>query len=219
VSGRRALLAAVVAGLAVTAIAAADVNDPKTRITKADQAHAAAAVLRLSDLGAAWTGGPEKPNSVKIPVCPSNQPHYNDLTITGHAESGFALDTQGVDIDTDVEVFKSKAQVSKLISRVITPALGGCLRYDLVNSIGRSATVGLMTKQPVPAVGDRVGLFRLSLSLKSGGKTVKVLSDYLFLSNGRIQFFVNIVAPANVEDELPALESRIAKTLALRGTG
>jgi hypothetical protein len=68
-------------------------------------------------------------------------------------------------------------------------------------------------------VGDHVGLFRLSLTLKSGGKTVRVLSDYLFLSNGRTQFFVNIVAPANVESELPALESHIAKTLALRGGG
>ncbi len=175
-------------------------------------------MLRAGDLGPAWTGGPETPKSVKIPICPANQPRYSDLTITGHAESGLSLATQGVDVDTDAEVFKSKAQVSKLFSRVVTPALGGCLRYDLVNSIGRTATVGLMTKEPVPAVGDHVGLFRLDLTLKSGGKTVHVLSDYLFLSSGRTQFFVNIVAPANVASELPALESHIAKMLALRGS-
>jgi hypothetical protein len=214
----RALALALAAGLVLAAIAAADVNDPKTKISKADQAAAAAAVLRFGDLGPAWTGGAETPNSIKIPKCPANQPHYSDLTLTGHAESGLSLATQGVDVDTDAEVFESKAQVSKLVSRVITPALGGCLRYDLVNSIGRTATVGLMTKEKVPAVGDHVGLFRLALSLESGGKTVHVLSDYLFLSSGRTQFFVNIVAPANVASELPALESHIAKTLALRGS-
>ncbi len=214
----RALVLTLAACLILAAIAVADVNDPKTKLTKADQAAAAAAVLRLSDLGPAWTGGAETPNSVKIPICPANQPHYSDLTLTGHAESGLTLASQGVDIDTDVELFKSKAQVSKLVSRIVTPALGGCLRYDLVNSIGRAATVGLMTKQKVPAVGDHVGLFRLALSLKSGGKTVHVLSDYLFLSSGRTQFFVNIVAPENVSSELPGLESRIAKMLALRGS-
>ncbi len=214
----RALAIGLAAGLVFAAIAAADVNDPRTKLTKAGQASAAAAVLRVGDLGPAWTGGPETPNSVKIPICPANQAHNGDLTLTGHAESGLTLATQGVDIDTDVELFESKAQVSKLVSRIVTPALGGCLRYDLVNSIGRAATVGLMTKEHVPAVGDHVGLFRLALSLKSGGKTVHVLSDYLFLSSGRTQFFVNIVAPVNVASELPGLESRIAKTLALRGS-
>jgi hypothetical protein len=213
----RSLVVALATALVFAAIAAADVSDPKTRISTADQAAAAAAVLRLGDLGPAWTGGAETPKSIKIPICPANQPSYRDLTITGHAESGLTLAGQGVDVDTDAEIFKSKAQVSKLVSRVITPALGGCLRYDLVNSIGRAATIGLMTKEHAPAVGDHIGLFRLDLALKSGGKTVHVLSDYLFLSSGRTQFFVNIVAPENVANELPALERRIANTLALRG--
>ena len=54
---------------------AADSTDPKVKITKADQARAAAAVLRFSDLGPAWSGRAEKPKSLKIPICPANQPN------------------------------------------------------------------------------------------------------------------------------------------------
>ncbi len=218
-SAVRPVLVALVAVLVVTASAAADANDPKTKIAKADQAHAAAATLRFSDLGPAWSGGAETPNSLKIPLCPANPPNYSALTITGHAESGLSLATEGVDVDTDVEVFKSKAQVAALVSKMLGPALGSCLRYDLVNSIGKAAAVGAMTKEPVAKVGDSASLYRLSLSLKSGGKTVHVLSDYLFLSSGRTQFFVNVVAPASVAGQLAGLENNIAKTLAARGGG
>ena len=214
----RALAIGARRGLVFAAIAAADVNDPKTKLTKADQAAAAAAVLRLGDLGPAWTGGPETPNSIKIPICPANQPRYGDLTLTGHAESGLTLAAQGVDVDTDAELFKSKAQVSKLVSRVDHPGARRlpALRpreLDRQGRDGRADDEG--ARRPLSAIMS--GSSGSHLTLKSGGKTVHVLSDYLFLSSGRTQFFVNIVAPVNVANELPALESRIAKTLALRG--
>ncbi len=83
---------------------------------------------------------------------------------------------------------------------------------------GTSARLGLAQKLPVAAVGDHVALYRIGVAVKSGSRVVEVNSDYLFLTKGRTQFFVNLISPSNVEGELKGFENRIAKTLAARGT-
>src|SRR4029077_16733692 len=134
----RAQVAVLVAGLIWAAVAAAaDSTDPKGALTKADQVYASSSTLRFTDLGPAWAGGAEKPSSLKIPVCPSNQPNNSDLTITGHAESRLTLDSAAIQVDTDVLVFKNAGQVSKLVKRIIlNPSVSDCLRYDLIKSVG-----------------------------------------------------------------------------------
>jgi hypothetical protein len=213
------LAAAIVAALAVAAAAlAADSTDPKVKLSKADQALAARLVLRVTDLSAAWSGGAEKPTSLKIPVCPSNQPNNSDLTVTGHAESRLNLQTAATQVDTDVLILKSAKQVAKLVSRVIgSPSLSDCLRYDLIKSVGgQGVTIVGVSQVPVAKAGDHSALYRVSLSVKSGSKTVPVYSDFLYVSQGRAQYFVNIVAPGAIKSELPSLENRIAKRLAAR---
>ena len=211
------LLAVAGAALVVASAAlAADSTDPKIKLSKADQALAAKLVLRFTDLGAAWSGGAEKPSSLKIPVCPSNQPNDSDLTITGHAESRLNLQTAATQVDTDVLIFKSAKQVAKLVSRVIeSPSISDCLRYDLIKSVGgQGVTIVGVSQVPVAKAGDHSALYRVTLSVKSGSKTVPVFSDFLYVSQGRAQYFVNIVAPGAIRSELPALENRIAKRLA-----
>ena len=213
------LLAAAAAALVVTSAAlAADSTDPKIKLSKADQALAAKLVLRFTDLGAAWSGGAEKPSSLKIPVCPSNQPNNSDLTITGHAESRLNLQTAATQVDTDVLIFKSAKQVAKLVGRVIeSPSISDCLRYDLIKSVGgQGVTIVGVSQVPVAKAGDHSVLYRVTLSVKSGSKTVPVFSDFLYLSEGRAQYFVNIVAPGAIKSELPSLENRIAKGLAAK---
>jgi hypothetical protein len=215
----RALGAVVAAALLVAASAvAADSTDPKIRLSKADQAMASKLVLRFTDLGPAWSGGAEKPRSLKIPVCPSNQPNDSDLTVTGHAESGLNLTSAATQVDTDVLIFKSAKQVGKLVSRVIeSPSLGDCLRYDLIKSVGaQGVTIVGVSQVPVAKAGDHSALFRVTLSVKSGSKTVPVYSDFLYVSKGRAQYFVNIVAPASIKTELPSLENGIAEKLAAK---
>jgi hypothetical protein len=215
----RALGAVVAAALLVAASAvAADSTDPKIRLSKADQAMASKLVLRFTDLGPAWSGGAEKPTSLKIPVCPSNQPNDSDLTVTGHAESGLNLTSAATQVDTDVLIFKSAKQVGKLVSRVIeSPSLGDCLRYDLIKSVGaQGVTIVGVSQVPVAKAGDHSALFRVTLSVKSGSKTVPVYSDFLYVSKGRAQYFVNIVAPGSIKTELPSLENGIAKKLAAK---
>jgi hypothetical protein len=213
------LAAVIVAALAVAAAAlAADSTDPKVKLSKADQALAAKLVLRVTDLSAAWSGGAEKPTSLKIPICPSNQPNNSDLTITGHAESRLNLQTAATQVDTDVLIFKSAKQVAKLVSRVVeSPSVSDCLRYDLIKSVGgQGVTIVGVSQVPVAKAGDHSALYRVSLSVKSGSKTVPVYSDFLYVSQGRAQYFVNIVAPGAIKAELPSLENRIAKRLAAK---
>jgi hypothetical protein len=204
--------------IVASAALAADSTDPKIRLTKADQTKAAAAVLRFSDLGPAWSGGATKPTSLKAPICPGNQPNDSDLTITGHAESLLSLRSAGLQVDTDAEIFKTPAQVAKLVQRTMGPAVTGCLKVNLLKSIGTGGTIGAARTLTVAKAGSRSALYRVEISVKAPGtkQHVKVFSDYLFVSAARTQFFVNLVAPSSAADALPALENRIAKLLASR---
>jgi hypothetical protein len=218
---RRVLIAAVAAGVVVSAAAAADSTDPKIELSKADQAVAARLVLRSGDLGPAWSGGAEKPTSLKIPVCPANQPNNSDLTITGHAESRLNLQSAAIQVDTDVLRFRSSRQVTALVKRILlSPSLPDCLRYDLIKSVGgQGVTIVGVSQVPVAKVGDHSALFRVTLSVKSGSKNVPVYSDFLYVSQGRAQYFVNLVAPGAIRSELPSLENGIAKRLAAKAKG
>ena len=215
----RALGIAVVAALAFTAVAvAADSTDPKLAPTKAGQAYASSSTLRAGDLGPAWSGGAVKPSSLKLPVCPSNQPNDGDLTITGHAESRLTRASGPIQVDADVLVFENAGQVAKLVRRIILdPSIGDCLRYDLIKSVGgQGVTIVGVSALPVARAGDHSALFRLTLSVKSGAKAFPVYNDYLYVSQGRAQYFVSIVAPGAAKSELAPLENGIAKKLAAR---
>ena len=120
---RRALIAAAAALLvAAAALAApADPLDPVVHIAKADQAAAVATLLTKNDLGSGWAGGKTTPVSMKTPRCPALQPSFHDLTVTGHAEAFFHLDSLGWQINSDVTVLKSEAQVATQFKRLFQP--------------------------------------------------------------------------------------------------
>lgn len=198
----------------VEVASAADPLDPKVKISAADQAHATAGLLTRTDLGPAWAGGPQKPNALKIPVCPAYHPDDSDLTITGHAESVLSLASSGLQIDSDVVIMKTAKQVEIQFNRILQPKLATCLRYDLLKSIGGQGIVlGKVKRLEVAKVGTHAALFRVELAVKSGKSSVVVFSDFMFLGQGRTQFYVNVVAPSSVESQLGSLENRIARTL------
>ena len=211
-------LVVLAAALAVVAIAtAADSTDPKIKLTKADQGYANKVVLRFNDLGPAWAGGTEKPTSLKVPICPANQPNNSDLTITGHAESGLDLQSAAIRVDTDVVVFRNAKQVGSLVRRIFVPTIGECLRYDLLKSVGgQGVTIVGVSQLPLRKAGDHSVLFRVTLDVKSNGKVVPVYSDFLYVSKGRTHYSVNVVAPGTAKTQLPSLENGIAKLLAAR---
>lgn len=217
---RRALLVGI-AGLVLAAAALADPLDPKQKLTPADQALAKAALLRQSDLGPGWIGGPAStPSSLKAPVCPSLRPDYSKLTLTGHAESIFTNGNGGIQVVSDVEVWKNLAQAKQHMNALLQPKLGTCIRYALLKSVGgTNVTILEAQRRDFPKLGDSTVHYRAPLGVKSGDKTVSVLSDFILMRKGRTEIYLNVVAPAADEDQLTAFEERIARALIKRVRG
>lgn len=210
---RSAAVVLVLAGTFVAAAAARDPWDPVTKIRAADQVKAAAAVLTRADLGAGWAGGARKPTSLKAPTCPAQRPNDGDLTLTAHAESVFSNGNGGIQIDSDVEVFRNPRQAKARFDRFLQPKLATCLRYDLSKSFGGAKVTMLKVKRlRFDRVADRVAAFRVPVVYN--GLTVD--SDFIFLGHGRSQIYVNVVAPSLQESQLPGFELQVAKLLVKR---
>jgi hypothetical protein len=210
---RNFALVASLATVVVGSAAARDPWDPHTKFTKADQAAAKAAVLQQNDLGQGWTGGPQGSPSFKAPTCPAQRPNDGDLTLTGHAESVYSNGNGGLQIYSDLELFATSKQAKARFDRFLQPKLFTCLRYDLSKSLGGTKVTYLKAKRlDFAKVAERTAVFRLPIVYQ--GKTIDF--DYLFLGQGRSQFYLSIVAPSTQEGQLPAFELRLAKDLAAR---
>ncbi len=105
---------------------------------------------------------------------------------------------------------ENAGQVAKLVRRIIpTRRRRRSVKRPGVTIVGVSTV-------PVAKAGDHSALFRVTLSVKSGATAVPVYSDFLYVSQGRAQYFVNVVAPGAAKSELASLENGIAKKLAAR---
>jgi hypothetical protein len=214
----RRLLFVAGSALVLAGAALADPLDPRVRLVPADQARADAAVLRRTDLGSAWRGGASKtPSSLKAPVCPAVRPNYAKLTITGHAESRFDNGNGGLQVSSDAEVWKSLAQAKQHLEALLVPKLPRCVKYALLRSLGGTGVTLLPVEhRKLPKLGDVSAAYRAPIGVKAGGKTVTVLSDFLFLRKGRTEIYVNVVAPSNNADQLTSFELRIARAMLAR---
>ena len=67
----RAIVVALVAAVALTAVQAAFAESPVIRFTADDQAAAKASLLKLSDLGAGWKAVRRSPTSPTTPNAPA----------------------------------------------------------------------------------------------------------------------------------------------------
>jgi len=218
---KQLLLLTVLAGLVVTGVALADPLDPKVAYNAADQAKAKAVILRQSDLGLGWNNrSPAAPSSLKAPVCPSLRPDYSKLTITGHAESVFDNGNGGVQVTSDVEVWRNEKQAKQHMDALLKPVLPTCIRYSLAKSAGANNSVLLLKvkKQKIGALGDSAVSYRAPVGYKVGKQTVIVASDFILLRKGDTEIYINVTGPSN-DTRLAALEQRIAKTLLARVRG
>ena len=216
---RRALAAVIVAALVSAAVAAAaDSTDPKVedhegrpglRVRLDAPVHRPRARLgrRRGEAG-----------SLKIPVCPSNQPNNSDLTITGHAESSLTLDSAAIQVDTDVLVFKNAGQVSKLVKRTSsTRPSSDCLRYDLIKSVGgQGVTVVGVSQLPVAKAGDHSALYRVTLAVKVGVEVRAGLQRLPLRVAGARAVLREHRRPGLAQARAAGLENGIAKKLAAR---
>jgi hypothetical protein len=211
VVGAKALVAGVL--LALVGAAGAVADDPTVRISHADQLKAEAALLQLTDFGVGWTGGKRTPSKLTAPKCPGFDPKESDLTVTGHAEARFTYAKGSVVFDQDNQVLESKKAVATDFARVIRPELKDCLAYELKQS-GNGHVVSVVVRElPFPKVGTSSAAYRGTMVVRAGGRKVTFVSDFIFIGQGRLEYSLNIVAPAVLGSELVSFEQSIARML------
>ena len=206
----KSLVAAALVSLLCATAALADA--PAVKISKADQAKAVAALLRRSDLGAGWIGGAVAPSPLTPPNCPGFNPKESDLTVTGHADARFTFASGVLELDQDVQVLATSADVEKDFHRTISPQLGDCLAYQLAQaaetSPGRDGD-----EIPFPATGSVSAVYHARVTVRSGKAEGTLLSDYVFFGEGRVEYEFTIIAPVGAGSQLPLFELNLAQIL------
>lgn len=207
----KSLLTSVVLALVAAAAAAAD--NPTVRIQHADQMRAERALLSLKDFGVGWTGGKRKASKLTAPSCPGFDPKESDLIVTGHAEARFTYSKGSVVFEQDNQVLESEKAVQTDFSRVIRPQLKDCLAYELKKS-GRGRVVSVDVRElPFPRMGTVSAAYRGTMVLNIGGHKVTFVSDFIFVGQGRLEYSLNVVAPAVLGGELVSFEQSLAQKL------
>ena len=96
-----------------------------------------------------------------------------------------------------------------LFNRFMQPKLYTCLRYDLIKSAGAKLTMLKVQRLDLGKLTERVASYRLPIVVKAG----VIYSDYIYLGRGRMQVYVNVIAPASREAQLRGFELRLAKLI------
>ena len=207
------LLAAALIGLVFTSTALAAVVDaPTVRITAADQARARAALLRRSDFGAGWLGGPIQTSPLSPPNCPGFNPKESDLVVTGHADARYT--TPGFELDQDVQVMKDEAAVQTDFARSASPKLAKCLAYQLAKM--RNVLAVHVVRMPFPPTGSVSAVYRAVLDVQTPRGRGTLLSDYVFFGQGRVEYEFTLIAPLGARDQLTKFEQGLAQILLRR---
>jgi hypothetical protein len=212
VAAAKPFVAAACLALLVTASALAD--SPTVRITAADQAKATAALLRRSDLGMGWLGGPVKPSPITPPDCPGFSPKESDLVVSGHAHAIYVFRQGGVELDQDVQVLTNDAAVRTDFDRSISPQLARCLAYQLGRVPGVSEVS--VIRIPFPPVGTVSAAYRAEMVVTRHGHSIHWITDYVFFGQGRTEYELTVVAPAETSDQLSRFEVELAQSLLRR---
>jgi len=212
------LLAAALTGLVWTSAAlAALVDAPTVKLTSADQSKARAALLRPTDFGAGWLGGPIKTSPLSPPNCPGFDPKESDLVVTGHADARYTFKgVVAVELDQDVQVLRSEQDVHSDFARTISPKLAKCLSYQLG---GLKNVVGVkVTRVPFPPTGAVSAVYRAEIHVHTPKGIATFLSDYVFFGAGRLEYEFTVIAPMEFRDQLAQFEVGLAQ-IVLRRSG
>jgi hypothetical protein len=101
-------------------------------------------------------------------------------------------------------------------ARTIQPPLVNCLEH----TVKRQPTVESVTVERLvfPQDGYVHAAYRATILLRANGQTVKLLSDYVFFSQGRMEYSLNVRASARYRQQLVPFESDMAKILVKRAS-
>jgi hypothetical protein len=201
--------------LALLFAAAALADNPTIRIDADDQAWASGSLLRAGDFPPGWHGGETKPVKLNGTGCPNFDPKVSDLVITGHANASFANRRAGVQVSLDSQVLQSAADVRTDFTRTMQPALADCLAWQLKK--GPNITSVKVERIDFPKLGTVSAAYRGVITVKTRTGTAKVISDFIFIGDGRLEYSLNVFAPAGLLPQLLFFEADMARIIVKRG--
>jgi len=171
-------LAFVVLALAVVAPASAGPRDPNERHTKAGQAIARSAVLRLSDFQRGWKPASHPPRPIR---CRGYDPDLSRLTRTGRARSEFSFSNRAV-VQSFVSVYLDSGQAATAFRAGTKSGFLTCAAAIFVQGFARSGTRARVIGKritPGPPLGIRNRSFRLAFRVTTHGHTVPYEYDVI----------------------------------------
>jgi hypothetical protein len=214
---RGTTLALAASALALVSAAGVSAGDGKQQIklTERDQAAARAVVLRRTDLGSSWQGGPVKPDLSSTPNCPNFHPKVSDLVVTGAAETAFQRSS--LEFSSVAEVLRTRRMVRLDWRRSVVPrGAVPCLRRTLANGLPPGARVVSFARVPAPHVGARSARFRGVIRIDVFGRTTRLVTDIVITFRSRTEITLNAAGPASAARSISAAEARLARLLVSR---
>ncbi len=198
----------VAIALVLAGIAAAAPTDPQVVLDPIDQSWSESTVLTPTDLGNGWrettqqesgSGGDDSST-----FCPEANPDQSDLTATGGAASDFTRGASSVSSIAIVWRTPEQAQANFERTIAVMPALMNCTAQLFSGSIaGIKITVTANRGLQFPALAPRISAYRISLVIKSTGRTKKkrkptvVNYDTIILGNGRASAWLFVISDSS----------------------
>jgi hypothetical protein len=183
--------AAAIAVLATTVSASAGGGErEQVKLNAADQAAAKATMIRRSDLHPAggWMGRSLTPDH-RAPSCPNFHPKQSDLVVTGSAEAYWSRPGRAVVSVTDV--LKTARMVQLDWQRAGTKAAIGC------SLTAAGATNVVVSKVAFPNIAPVAGAFRAFYDVTQGGQTLRFVSEFAAIGDGRSELSLGEFALAS----------------------
>jgi hypothetical protein len=212
---RRAAFGAVVAAAVIAGTAFAAQGDPQKKLTKAGQARARAAALRLSDVGPGWKAEPSN-SKQSNPRCSTYNPDQSDLVEIGDYDSPDFSRPDGTFVSSTTGVFKTTAMARTAYARVAVPALPRCFAELFKKGITKPSSATIFSAGPLafPKYGDRSNAYRITTSVKTPAARVRATIDLVVFNRGQIDVAMIFIA---INQALPAsLEQRLVAKVAGR---
>ena len=186
-------------------------GEPQHQFTKADQAKARKASLRLSDFATGWTAKPDTSNSNGAsPKCKTYDPDQSDLIETGKYNSPDFTHSNGSFVSTTTGVFKTVAMAKTGYARVATPQLPKCFGELLGKQTKTTVLRRRAAHVPDSSASARTPTASVGHRSRRGPTPVKATIDFVLFNKGRtdvaiIFFGIGGPLPSRLEQQASAL--------------
>jgi hypothetical protein len=208
---RRLVAVSLLVSLVAAGNAWAEHQDPRQRLTRADNSRARAMLLRQSDLPG-FTAQPATGDDVHVDCARSVS--ESDLTLTGEAEGRVFAAGPAV-VSSAAQIYRSRADANTSWRRSTSSAGVRCAATLVRRTFARQGVrLVSLRKIAFPRIAERTVAYRIRLSLATGQGTVDLYVDLVALQHGRAHATVLLGTPLAPVDR--AAEVRLARVVAGR---